>query len=152
MGIRLGLKAELSFKTTPAGTYRTIRNVKDLTQNFESGEEDATTRANNGWRATVATLKEASLEWEMVWNTNDPAFQAIKDAWLMTQPIYLRALDAPDGEGLEATFNITSFTKAEPIEGVQRVSVTAKVTYDDENPPRWVDASTLSSDSISSGS
>ncbi len=39
-------------------------------------------RANNGWRATVGTLKDASLEFEMVWDTVDTDFTAIRDAFL----------------------------------------------------------------------
>jgi len=68
MSVRLGLDAKLYRNT---GTYDTptwveMTNVKDLTLNLESGEADVTTRANNGWRATVATLKDGSIEFEMV--------------------------------------------------------------------------------------
>jgi hypothetical protein len=42
-----------------------------VTLNLEAGEAEVTTRANSGWRATVATLKEASVEFEMVWDTGD---------------------------------------------------------------------------------
>ncbi|MCS7168068.1 MAG: phage tail tube protein [Gemmatales bacterium] len=50
--------------------------------NLEAGEADVTTRGNNGWRATVATWKDASIEFEMVWNAGDADFAAIRDAFL----------------------------------------------------------------------
>jgi hypothetical protein len=41
-----------------------------------------TTRANSGWRATAPTLRECAIEFEMVWDTSDAGFTAIKDAYL----------------------------------------------------------------------
>ena len=80
MGVRLGLDAKLYRNT---GTYATpvwaeITNVKDLTLNLEKGEADVTTRANLGWRALVGTLKEASLEFQMVWDTADSHFTGVR--------------------------------------------------------------------------
>jgi hypothetical protein len=43
---------------------------------FFPGEADVTTRGNAGWRATVATLKDGSIEFEMVWDTGDADFGA----------------------------------------------------------------------------
>jgi hypothetical protein len=57
-----------------SGAWTELTNAKDVTLNLEAGEADVTTRGNNGWRATVPTLKEASVEWEMVWNTADAGF------------------------------------------------------------------------------
>ena len=79
MGAKLGLDAKLYRNT---GTFATpvwdiIGNVKDLTLNLETGEADVSTRANNGWRATVGTLKDASLEFAMVWDTGDTDFTEI---------------------------------------------------------------------------
>ena len=54
--------------------------MRDLTLNLETGEADITTRANNGWRATLATLKDGSIEFEMLWETRDAGFNALKTA------------------------------------------------------------------------
>ena len=61
MAIVLGLDAILM--RGPAGSTGSteVKNVKDLTLNLESGDADVTTRATKGWRASVATLEEASL-------------------------------------------------------------------------------------------
>jgi len=77
MAIKLGMDARLNFKTGGqggGGAWTELANVKDVTLSLETGEADVTTRANSGWRATVATLKEATVEFEMVWDTADAGF------------------------------------------------------------------------------
>ncbi len=143
MAIRLGMEAVLNYKTggqDGAGSWVELANVRDVTLSLEAGEADVTTRANSGWRAVVATLKEASVEFEMVWDTADAGFGAVKDAFLNNAPIGMQILDGSSsgaGEGLQADFMITSFSRSESLEEAITVSVTAKVTYSD-TPPSWI--------------
>ena len=140
MAIKLGMDAVLNFKSGGvggAGAWTELANVKDVTLSLETGEADITTRANAGWRATVGTLKEASVEFEMVWDTADTGFTAIKDAFFNNAVIGLQVLDGPAGEGLEADFSITNFSRSEQLEEALTVSVTAKVTYDG-TAPAWI--------------
>lgn len=127
-----GMFAVLMFKTGGvggAGSWAELTNVRDVTLTVEAGEADVTTRANSGWRATLATLKEGTLEFEMVWEPGDAGFEAIKDAFLTGGVIGLAALDSAGatGEGLVADFSITNFSRSEPLEEAITVSVTAKV-------------------------
>jgi hypothetical protein len=140
MSIRLGMEAVLNFKTGGqggAGSWNELANVRDVTLSLETGEADVTTRANSGWRATVATLKEASVEFEMVWDSTDTGFTAIKNAYINNGVIGLQVLDGPSGEGLQADFMITAFSRSESLEEAITVSVTAKVTYS-ATPPSWI--------------
>lgn len=140
MAIKLGMDAVLNFKSGGvggAGSWVELANVKDVTLSLETGEADITTRANAGWRATVGTLKEASVEYEMVWDTADAGFTAIKDAFFNNAVIGLQVLDGPAGEGLEADFSITNFSRSEQLEEALTVSITAKVTYDG-TAPAWI--------------
>jgi predicted secreted protein len=140
VSIKLGMEARLNYKTGGqggAGSWTELANTKDVTLNLETGEADVTTRANSGWRATVATLKEASVEFEMVWDTADAGFAAIKNAYLNNDPIGLQVLDGEDGQGLQADFMITAFSRSESLEEAITVSVTAKVTYS-VTPPSWI--------------
>ncbi len=139
MGIRLGMEAKLYYG--PAGVLAPteLTNVKDVTLNLEKGEADVTTRANQGWRAMVGTLKEGAVEFEMVWDTADAGFQAIKNAYFNNTPVALAILDGPGGSGLDADFSITNFSRSEPLEEAITVSVTAKVTYS-TRAPAWIDA------------
>ena len=138
MGIRLGMDAKLYHG--PAGSTATseLTNTRDVTLNLETGEADATTRGSNGWRAIVATLKEGTVEFEMIWDTEDSGFSAIKDAFFNNTPIALAVLDKTDGSGLDADFMITNFSRSEPLEEAITVSVSARPTYSDRAPD-WVE-------------
>jgi len=139
--MKLGMKAKLYLVTRGnPNTFTEVGNVRDLTLNLEAGEADVTTRSNQGWRATVATLREASIEWEMVWDTADQNFTAIKNAYFNNTPVTLAVLDGPHDQtgtqGLLADCSISKFSRNEPLEEAITVSVTAKPTYS-ANPPEW---------------
>ena len=104
MSVVLGLDAVLY--RGAAGTRGTteVTNVKDLTINLESGEADVTTRATEGWKASVATLKEGSLEFGMLYDTAD------------------------------ADFSITGFSITQNLEEAMTVSVKAKPTASTRAP------------------
>jgi len=144
MSVKLGMDAKLYRNT---GTYETptwveITNAKDVNLNLEKGEADVTTRANQGWRATVGTLKDGSVEFEMVWDTDDAGFTAIQEAYFDGTPLEVAVMDgdiATSGsQGLRATMAVTNFSRNEPLEEAITVSVTLKPTYAD-NAPEWME-------------
>ena len=140
MAIRLGMEAKIYHGTAGTTATTELTNVKDVTLNLETGEADVTTRGNSGWRATVGTLKDGSVEFEMVWDSDDTGFAAIKNAYFNNTPIALAILDYENGEGLDADFSITNFSRNEPLEEAITVSVTAKPTYS-TRAPAWVEGS-----------
>ena len=144
--VKLGLDAKLYYCIAGIGgspLWVELSNVKNVTLSLTKGEADVTTRANNGWKATAGTLKEGSIEFEMVWNTADAGFKAIKDAYFNNLPIGIAAMDGPitgpnsnGNQGLWADCMITDFSRDEPLEEALSVKVTAKPTYS-TNPPIW---------------
>ncbi|NBB84212.1 MAG: hypothetical protein GVY28_12510 [Alphaproteobacteria bacterium] len=124
----LGMNGKLYHGTSGSTATTEITNVQDVTLQLEAAEADVTTRGNSGWRATAATLKEATLEFTMLWQPSDSAFAAIRDAFLNSTDIALLALDQASGEGLDADFTITSFSRGEPLEEGMTVDVTAKLS------------------------
>lgn len=143
MGVKLGLDAKLyrNTGTQPAPAWNEIKNVKDVTLNLEAGEADVTTRGNNGWRATVATLKDGSVEFEMVWDTDDDDFGAIRDAFLNHTAVEFAVMDGDiataGSQGLRASCMVTNFSRNEALEEAITVSVTVKPTFS-ANPPTWM--------------
>lgn len=135
---KLGLDAKLYYGEAGAKAATELTNVKDVTLNLETGSADITTRAAQGWRTTAATLKDGSLEFEMVWDTEDDGFKAIKDAFFDNEPIAIMVDDGA-GNGLDADFVVTNFSRSEPLEEALSVSVTCKPTYV-TRAPAWVDA------------
>jgi hypothetical protein len=138
MSIKLGMDAKAYYGEAGATATTELTNIKDLTLNLETGEADVTTRGNQGWRATIATLKDGSVEFEMIWDSGDAGFTAIKTAYFTNTPISLAILDGENGEGLDADFSITNFSRNEPLEEALSVSVTAKPTYS-TRAPAWVE-------------
>jgi len=139
MAYVLGMNAKLyrcatlindSDNTPALATWILIGNVRDLTLNLETGEADITTRGNDGWRQTAATLKDGSLEFEMVWDPGDAAFTAVQTAWDTPTEIGIAALDgaedAAGSQGLAGNFSVTNFTRTEPLEEALIAAVTLK--------------------------
>jgi hypothetical protein len=147
----LGLDAKIYRQTTgtraawpatgAAPNLDELTNVKDVTINLETGEADVTTRGGNGWRQTAQTLKDGTVEFEMVWDPGDADFTAIKDAWLNGTNIALAVLDGDSAtagvQGLWADFQITNFSVSQPLEEATTVAVTAKPARSDV-APEWI--------------
>ena len=123
----LGMNAKLYYGAAGGSASTEMGNVKDVTLTLEAGEADITTRANQGWRATAPTLRECSVEFEMVWNPSDAGFTAIKTAFLAAGMVALKILDQEGGQGPDGDFSITSFSRNEALEEAVTVSVTAKL-------------------------
>ena len=143
MSVKLGMDAKLYFCAAGIGgspVWTLLGNVKNVTLSLQKGEADVTTRANNGWKATAATLKEGSIEFEMVWDPSDAGFTAIKDAYFNNTIIGMAVIDGvittTGSQGLWADCMITDFSREEPLEDAISVKVTAKPTYS-ANPPLW---------------
>jgi hypothetical protein len=141
MAIKLGMNCKAYFGTAGSTAATLIDNIKNVSINLETAEADVTTRGNNGWRATVGTLKDGTVEFEMVWNTADPAFVAIKGAWFNATALALAFFDGVPGtgaaSGIDADYSITNFSRTENLEEAVMVNVTAKPTYSTRAPTWW---------------
>jgi len=105
--VRLGLEAVLTIDGAE------ITNVKDLTVSLEKAEADASTRANNGWRATVGTLKDASIEFTVLNKEGDSAFGMLQGLWSSGDPCDVGISDA--GGTLTLTCEVMTFNVNEVI-------------------------------------
>lgn len=127
MAIVLGLNCKL-FRGAAGTTASTeMKNVKDVTVSLETGEADITTRAASGWRVSAATLKEASIEWGMLYDTDDEDTQAVSTAFFTNTPLALFVSDGA-GSGLDCDASITQFNIEQNLEEGVNISVTAKPT------------------------
>lgn len=140
----LGLNCKLYRNT---GTYAVpvweeIGNCRDVTLNMEKGEADVTTRSNNGWRAILGTLKDASIDFSMVWDTGDADFEAVRDAFLDNTLLDMAIMDGDiavaGSQGLRAEMSVLGFTRNEPLEEGVTVDVSIKPGYS-TNAPDWME-------------
>ena len=135
----VGLSAKLYRGAAGAQAAMEMKNVKDVTLNLEKGEGDVTTRAAAGWRNYIGTLKDASLEFEMNYDTTDSDYSALLSAYLNNTALAFFVSDG-SGNGLDADWVITGFNTSQPLDEAVTVSVTAKPTYV-SRAPSWVGAS-----------
>ena len=143
MSVRLGLQCKAYLKRGSPAAWHEVGNFRNVTLNLEKGEADITTRAANGWKLTVGTLKEGSVETEMVWDTDDLNFQAIKDAYfsdLSVEMAFLDGANAAGSQGLYARFSVTNLSRDENLEEAVIAKVTLKPTYDPVLAPTWATA------------
>lgn len=149
MAIKLGLDAKLYIddeSSYASPTWSLINNCKDLTLTLEKNTADVTTRGNNGWRAMVSVLKDATLEFKMIWDTEDPNFVLIQEAFLATafpdNSINIAAMDgdieSPGSQGLRSIMIVESFTRNEPLEEALTVDVKLRPTYFPDDPTEWL--------------
>lgn len=118
--VRLGLDATLTIDDTE------IKNCKDLTVSLEKAEADATTRDNNGWRATVGTLKDASIEFTVLNKDGDTAFTTLQALFMSGDPCDVEISDA--GGTLSLTCEVMQFNVNQNLEEVISADVTLKPT------------------------
>lgn len=146
MALVLGLDCKLYVNTDESyvsPVWSELTNCRDVTLTMEKNDADVTTRGNNGWRARVGVLKDATLEFDMVWDTDDPNFDVIRDAYLNNEAVEMAALDGDvettGSQGLRGEWTVTNFSRNENLEEAVTVSVSLALTYAPDNPPQWME-------------
>lgn len=142
MSVKYSIDAKVyhaaSIADSPA--WSEINIVKDVTLTLEKSEFDVTTRANGGWKAVAAAMKDATIEFDMPWDPSNSAFQALKDAFFGNTAIGIACMDGPvataGSEGLWADCAVLTFTREEPLEEGLTAKVKLKPTYS-ANAPVW---------------
>jgi hypothetical protein len=140
MGVALALNAKLYYGTAGSTAATEMTNVKDLTLNLSNQEADTSTRGSGGWSTTAATLTDGSIDFSMVWDTADAGFTAIKTAFFAKTNMAFLCLDEEGGQGLDADFTVSSFTRNETLTDVLMVDVSIKPAYS-TRAPEWVEGS-----------
>lgn len=147
MATKLGLNAKLYRNTGTYGspTWAEWNFLKDLSLEMSTGEADATTRANGGWKATVATLKDASLTFSAPHDVSIATYKTLVDGFYANTAFELLVLDQAiatvGATGLRASFMVTSMTEGQPIEDIQANDFTLKITASDNDPVQYTVAS-----------
>ena len=142
MGKQTGNEAKLYRNTGTYGSpvWDEVTNVRDLDLGVEKGQADASTRGAS-WRQYLTTLKDASIDFSMLWDTSDLDFSAIQDAFFNDTQVELAIMDGDisvaGAEGLRATFDVVTFTRHEPLEDAMSVDVAIKPSAEADNAPAW---------------
>lgn len=98
-----------------------VKNVQDVTVTLSAGEADVTTRGNQGWRQTVPTLRECTIEFTMLYLPSDATFAALHAAFESGDTVDVSV------EGISGKFGVTNFSYEQPLEDAVKVNVTLKL-------------------------
>lgn len=118
-----------------------ITSARNVTPTISKGQADVSTRGNNGWKATLGTLKDATVEVECVYDLADPAQQLLISSFMTNANVPIAALDGDKATvgvmGLWADMQVVDLNKGEPLEEGQTVSYTLKPGLSSV-APQWV--------------
>ena len=113
-----------------SATLTALDQVRDVTLNLSAAQADVTTRGNNGWRGKAGTLKEASVDFEIVAKAGDAGVEALRNAFLNNTEIGLVFLDddidTEDAEGPAGNWTVTGFSRGEALEDAVKYNVTVE--------------------------
>lgn len=141
MGLKLGLDCKLY--RLENGAWVELTNAKDVTLGLDKDTADVTTRGGDGWKQTVGTLKDASIDFEMVWDTSDTHFAAVFASFLNNTAIKIAVMDgdisaaAGASQGLVAYMSVVKCGRNEKLTEAVIASVSLKPTYG-ATAPTWV--------------
>lgn len=142
MAKKVGLSCKLyeNTATYASPVWVEITIARDVTLNMEAGEAEASSRSNT-FREYLQALKDASIEFDALYDAEDARFQSIKDAFFDDTTLEILALDGSSAtsgnEGLRMTCIVSAFTRNEPLEDTVTMSVTLKPTPNDDAAPAW---------------
>jgi len=139
--VKYAIDAKLFYCAAGIGaspTWTELAIVKDVTLTMEKNEFDVSTRANGGWKAAAGGMKEASIEFEMLWDPSNAGFVAVESAFIANTPIGIACMDGAiaGGRGLWADMAVLGFTRNEKLEEGITATVKMKPTYS-ANPPQY---------------
>lgn len=124
-----------------------LTNVKNVTLTIDTTEADVTTRATEGWRASVPVLKNATVDFTMLWDSADKSFANVQHAFNQRTYIHLAVMDG-DAEntttgyriqGLYAPFSVMNCSRNETLEDALTATVSLKPANVSGYAPEWVD-------------
>lgn len=144
MAVVLSLNAKVyrNTNTYASPTWNLIDGIQNLTLSMEKSEANVSTRAAS-WEQVAATLKKASLEFNMPWDKSDADQQALLDDFVLADGAGIElliiegAVDTVGVEGLRASFDVTKFNIPQDLEGAMMVEVAMKPTKNSDAAPAW---------------
>lgn len=137
MSEQMGNACKAFYDTSASATSGTneIALARDVELQLSATEVDKTSRASGGWKGKRAGLREWGATFDMIYDKADPAWIALKNAFLGGTSMAFSFLDGPKtgGSGINGRGFVTEFTRGEPLDDV----VTTKVTIVGDGAPTW---------------
>lgn len=135
MGTVLGMDCNVFLNTGnyASPTWGAVEAVRNVTLESPHIMADASRRGSGGFKQYLATLKDVSLNIEMVWDKDDTAFVALYEAMIARTPVELAIVDGANESGalwLDAMWLPEAWPRAEELEGILIVDATYRIAPD----------------------
>lgn len=134
MAYLMGFEGKLYYGAAGATATNELTNCRNVTLTLERSEADVTTRGSGDIEETAAGRKKIGVEFEQVWDPDDPGFAFILSAYANKTTIAILCLDEAGGIGLDADCKVLNFTRSEPDDGPMTAKVTVKPTRSTRAP------------------
>ncbi len=119
-------------------SWQLVSTIKDLMLKGGKKEADATTRGDAGNEITVGTIKQRSIEFEIVEDTTTGEYTTFSDSYEngtgIDMVILNGLINASGATGVRMTVEVMDFDRDEKLDGVVTRKVTAKPTISDNYP------------------
>lgn len=123
-------------------SWSEIDVCQDVTLELSGSEVDVTTRASGGWTENVPGSLDASVDFDILYDTGLSSFIALRQAFFNKTAVEVLVLDGDvDGtasvEGLRATCMVSNFSRNESLGEAVTVSVSLKPVRNSDASPEW---------------
>jgi len=136
----MGIDAIIYYGTAGTTAAGELENVRDVTVSCTRAEADASSRSSS-WKLTMGGLLDVSVSFDLILEIDNTGFDALNAAYMSNTAIALLILDKASGEGPDADFVITEFSRNEPMGETISYNVTAKPAAT-ARAPSWEGQST----------
>lgn len=146
MSTKLGLTAKLYYNSntyvSPSWVDVSSLIRGDVSTNLEKGDADVSTRGST-WRMHAGTLKDLTIEFEMLVRPLSQVYLDFLDAFLNDTLMDVLVLtgdkDQAGNDGVRAVVQVMGFARNEPLEDAITNSVSLMPALDDDDHvPIWV--------------
>lgn len=133
--LRIGLNGIFYYGDSGSTASTEHNNVHDVTLNASARTAEALRRGKK-WVTKKPTYLEASVDFKLHDVDSDALVPLLRAAYLNQTRIALYPTDASGGDGLDADYYVTKFTRNESNPDFITYEVTAEPT-DEERDPSW---------------
>lgn len=130
---RIGLDGKFYYGNAGATANTEADNVRNVNLNLSKRTAEALRRGKK-WVAKKPVATEATLEFEIFDIEGDSFLATVKNAFMNDTRVALFPTDGASGEGLDADYYMTGFSRNENNEDFITYSVTAEPTDEQRNP------------------
>lgn len=142
MAIKAGFAGKVFWKVdqiSVTGTYAELKLLRDVQVESSATEIDASSRASV-FKKTIAGQLDNSWEFEALYDMSDDGIEAFQQAYMNRSIMAVKILDGPNTTGTQGwhmDVAVLKFTKSEPLDGVQTVTIMVKPTPSNTEPA-WI--------------